>query len=102
MSEARAADKRTQFERTEQMSTKTQMTVTDALNSDRIAKQYNDALLAAAMEINDDASQRVIRANADLAACDRDNENGFALCVEMLYLAEEAFIGRHENTVVSL
>jgi len=84
------------------VSTKTQMTVTDALNSDRIAKQYNDALLAAAMEINDDASQRVIRANADLAACDRDNENGFALCVEMLYLAEEAFIGRHENTVVSL
>jgi hypothetical protein len=84
------------------VSTKTQMTVTDALNSDRIAKQYNDALLAAAMEINDDASQRVIRANADLAACDRDNENGFALCVEMLYLAEEAFISRHENTVVSL
>ena len=31
------------------MSTKTQMTVTDALNSDRIAKQYNDALLAAAI-----------------------------------------------------
>ena len=70
-----------QYERTEQMSTKTQMTVTDALNSDRIAKQYNDALLAAAIEIKDDVSQRVIRANADLAACDHDNENAFALCV---------------------
>jgi hypothetical protein len=84
------------------MSTKTQMTVTDALNSDRIAKQYNDALLAAAIEIKDDVSQRVIRANADLAACDHDNENAFALCVEELYLAEAAFIARHENTVVSL
>jgi hypothetical protein len=78
------------------------MTVTDALNSDRIAKQYNDALLAAAIEIKDDVSQRVIRANADLAACDHDNENAFALCVEELYLAEAAFIARHENTVVSL
>ena len=78
------------------------MTVTDALNSDRIAVTYNDALLAAAREINDDASQRVIRANADLAAVDHDNENAFALCVEELYLAEAAFITRHENTVVSL
>lgn len=84
------------------MSIKTQMTVTDALNSDRIAKQYNDALLAAAVEIKDDVSQRVTRANADLAACDHDNENAFALCVEELYLAEAAFIARHENTVVSL
>ena len=64
---------RTQFERTEQMSTKTQMTVTDALNSDRIAKQYNDALLAAAREINEDVSHLVIRANADLAADDHDD-----------------------------
>ena len=84
------------------MSTKIKMTVTDALNSDRIAKQYNDALLAAAIEIKDEVSQRVIRANADLAACDHDNENAFALCVEELYLAEAAFIARHENTVVSL
>ena len=78
------------------------MTVTDALNSDRIAKQYNDALLAAAIEIKDDVSQRVIRANADLAACDHDNENTFALCVDELDAAEGAFIALHENTVVSL
>ena len=84
------------------MSTKTQMTVTDALNSDRIAKQYNDALLAAAIEIKDDVSQRVIRANADLAACDHDNENAFAACVDELDAAEGAFIALHENTVVNL
>lgn len=78
------------------------MTVTDALNSDRIAVTYNDALLAAAREINDDASQRVIRANNDLAAVDHDNENAFAACVDELDAAEGAFIALHENTVVSL
>lgn len=84
------------------MSTKTSMTVTDALNSDRIAKQYNDSLLAAAIEIKDEVSQRVIRANADLAACDHDNENAFAACVDEIDAAEGAFIALHENTVVSL
>ena len=78
------------------------MTVTDALNSDRIAVTYNDALLAAAREINDGVSQRVIRANADLAAVDHDNENAFAACVDELDAAEGAFIALHENTVVSL
>ena len=78
------------------------MTVTNALNSDRIAVTYNDALLAAAREINDDASQRVIRANADLATVDHDNENAFAACVDELDAAEGAFIALHENTVVSL
>ena len=78
------------------------MTVTDALNSDRIAVTYNDALLAAAREINDGVSQRVIRANADLAACDHDNENAFAACVDELDAAEGAFIALHENTVVNL
>lgn len=84
------------------MSTKTQMTVTDALNSDRIAKQYNDALLAAAIEIKDGVSQRVIRAHNDLAAVDHDDENAFAACVDEIDAAEGAFIARHENTVVSL
>lgn len=84
------------------MSTKIKMTVTDALNSDRIAVTYNDALLAAAREINDDVSQRVIRANNDLAAVDHDNENAFAACVDELDAAEGAFIALHENTVVSL
>ena len=84
------------------MSTKMKMTVTDALNSDRIAVTYNDALLAAAREINDDVSQRVIRANNDLAAVDHDNENAFAACVDELDAAEGAFIALHENTVVSL
>ena len=78
------------------------MTVTDALNSDRIAVTYNDALLAAAREIKDDVSQRVIRANNDLAAVDHDNENAFAACVDELDAAEGAFIALHENTVVSL
>ena len=78
------------------------MTVTDALNSDRIAVTYNDALLAAAREINDDASQRVIRANNDLAAVDHDDENAFAACVDELDAAEGAFIALHENTVVNL
>ena len=78
------------------------MTVTDALNSDRIAVTYNDALLAAAREINDGVSQRVIRANADLAAVDHDNENAFAACVDELDAAEGAFIALHENTVVNL
>ena len=78
------------------------MTVTDALNSDRIAVTYNDALLAAAREINDGVSQRVIRANADLATVDHDNENAFAACVDELDAAEAAFIACHENTVVSL
>ena len=78
------------------------MTVTDALNSDRIAVTYNDALLAAAREINDGVSQRVIRANNDLAAVDHDNENAFAACVDELDAAEGAFIALHENTVVSL
>ena len=78
------------------------MTVTDALNSDRIAVTYNDALLAAAREINDGVSQRVIRANNDLAAVDHDDENAFAACVDELDAAEGAFIALHENTVVSL
>ena len=78
------------------------MTVTDALNSDRIAVTYNDALLAAAIEIKDEVSQRVIRANNDLAAVDHDNENAFAACVDELDAAEGAFIALHENTVVSL
>ena len=84
------------------MTTKFKVTVTDAQTNPHLARIYCDVLVAAACEINDAVSQRVIRANADLAACDHDNENAFALCVEELYLAEEAFIGRHENTVVSL
>ena len=84
------------------MITKMMMNVTNALNSDRIDVTYNDALLAAAREINDDASQRVIRANADLATVDHDNENAFAACVDELDAAEGAFIALHENTVVNL
>ncbi len=93
------------------MSTKIKTTVMDALNRSvkqyddtfkRLIKQYNDSLLAAAREINDGVSQRVIRANADLAAVDHDNENAFAVCVDELNEAEAAFIARHENTVVSL
>ena len=93
------------------MSTKTSMTVIDALNRSvkqyddtfkRLIKQYNDTLLAAAHKINDDVSLQVIRANADLAAVDHDNENAFAACVDELNAAEAAFVARHENTVVSL
>jgi len=93
------------------MSTKTSMTVMDALNRSvkqydntfkRLIKQYNDTLLAAAHKIKDNVSLQVIRANADLAAVDHDNENAFAACVDELNAAEAAFIARHENTVVSL
>jgi len=84
------------------MFTKTKMTVTEARNNSHIARTYNDVFLAAAMQIKDEVSQRVIRAHSDLAAVDHDNDNAFAVCVDAVNAAEKAFINRHKNTVVSL
>jgi hypothetical protein len=84
------------------MTTKFKVTVTDAQTNPHLARIYCDVLVAAAREINDAVSQRVIRAHNNLAAVDHDNENAFAACVDEIDAAEGAFIARHENTVVSL
>lgn len=85
------------------MSTKIKVTVTDALNfHPHLARVYCDVLVAAAREINDGVSQRVIRAHNERACVDVDNEAAFDACIEEIDAAEGAFIARHENTEVTL
>lgn len=85
------------------MSTKIKVTVTDALNfHPHLARVYCDVLVAAAREINDEVSQRVLRAHNERACVDVDDEVAFDRCIEEMDAAEAAFITRHENTVVSL
>jgi hypothetical protein len=85
------------------MTTKIKVTVTDALNNyPHLARVYCDVLVAAAFDINDAVSQRVIRAHNERARVDCDDEVAFDRCIEEMDAAEGAFIARHQDTVVTL
>jgi hypothetical protein len=84
------------------MTTKIQLTVTEAINNPYLARVYCDVLVATAREINDAVSQRVIRAHNERACVDIDNEAAFDQCIEEMDAAEGAFIAIHQNTVVTL
>jgi hypothetical protein len=84
------------------VTTKFKVTVTDAQTNPHLARIYCDVLVAAAREINDAVSQRVIRAHNERACVDVDNEFAFDACIEEMDAAEGAFIAIHQNTVVTL
>ena len=63
---------RNQFERTDTVTTKFKVTVTDAQTNPHLARIYCDVLVAAAREINDSVSQRVIRAHNERGCVDVD------------------------------
>jgi hypothetical protein len=85
------------------VSTKIKVTVTDALNfHPHLARVYCDVLVAAAREINDEVSQRVIRAHNERACVDIDNEAAFDACIEEIDAAEAAFLCAHRDTEVTL
>ena len=84
------------------MTTKFKITVIDAKTNPHLARIYCDVLYAAAREINDVISQRVIRAHNERACVDVDNEAAFDACIDEIYAAEAAFIACHKHTVVTL
>lgn len=61
-----------------------------------------DVLLAAARELGDSVSFRLIRAREDLAACDIDNEAEFSRRSDELQEAERMFLDIHGKTEVEL
>jgi hypothetical protein len=111
MSEARAADKRTQFERTEAMTDAITISIPEhnylavqhvtRMEPYAVALGYMgyDAILPAAQKIKDGVSLAVIRAHADIEVVDRDNENAFNACLDAIQAAEDAFEARHTITV---
>ncbi len=84
------------------MSTKIKVTVTNAFTNPHLARVYCDVLVAAAREIDDAVSQRVIRAHNERACVDIDNEAAFDSCIDEIYAAEAAFLACHKNTEVTL
>ena len=84
------------------MTTKFKVTVTNAFTNPHLARIYCDVLVAAAREINDGVSQRVVRAHAERACVDVDNEVAFVACIEEIDAAEAAFIACHKHTEVTL
>ena len=84
------------------MTTKFKVTVTDAQINPHLARIYCGVLVAAAREINDAVSQRVIRAHNERACVDVDNEFAFDACIDEIYAAEAAFIACHKHTEVTL
>ena len=84
------------------MTTKFKITVIDAQINPHLARIYCDVLYAAAREINDVISQRVIRAHDERACVDVDNEAAFDACIDEIYAAEAAFLFAHRETVVNL
>jgi hypothetical protein len=84
------------------MTTKFKVTVTDAQINPHLARIYCDVLVAAAREINDAVSQRVIRAHNERACVDVDNEAAFDACIDEIYAAEAAFLVCHKHTEVTL
>jgi hypothetical protein len=93
---------RNQFERTDTVTTKFKVTVTDAQTNPHLARIYCDVLVAAAREINDAVSQRVVRAHNERACVDVDNEFAFDACIDEIYAAEAAFLCAHRDTEVTL
>lgn len=67
-----------------------------------LTRKHGDVLLAAARELSDSISLRVIRAHEQIAACDPDNEAEFNRCVDELDEAERAFLDIHQNTEIAL
>jgi hypothetical protein len=64
--------------------------------------ENGDVLLAAARELGDSVSFRLINATRRCAETDRDNEHEFDAAVVELMDAEAAFLRAHENTEVTL
>jgi hypothetical protein len=80
-------------------------TVTNLLNHHpQVAQRYEngDVLLAAARELGDAVSFRLIRATEDLGNADPDNEAGYQVRVDELAEAERAFLLEHADTEVEL
>jgi hypothetical protein len=67
-----------------------------------LARKYGDVVLAAARELSDEVSMRVIRAHDDLGRADPDCEYAWNLAAERLQLAESDFLRVHAQTEVVL
>jgi|DEB19_MinimDraft_3_1074340.scaffolds.fasta_scaffold05381_7 hypothetical protein len=74
------------------------------LHHPQVAKRYEngDVMLAAARELGDSVSFRLITATRRLAEIDRDNEAEFDAAALDLMDAEAEFLRTHENTEVAL
>lgn len=80
-------------------------TIANLLNHHpQVAQGYEngDLLLAAARELGDAVSFRLIRANESLGHADPDNEAEWHARSDELAEAERAFLHEHSNTEVTL
>ena len=79
-------------------------TIASHLTRSEVAARHEngDVLLAAAREMADSVSIRLIRAHEDLAACDMDNEAEFARRADELHEAERVFLDIHGTTEIEL
>lgn len=82
------------------------MKIRDSINNlikhPDLIRTHGHVLLAAARELSDSISLRVIRAHEQLAACDPDNEPEFNRCVDELDEAERVFLDIHAKTEIAL
>lgn len=67
-----------------------------------LARKYGEVVLAAARELSDEVSLRVIRAHDELGRADPDCEYAWNLAAERLMLAEADFLRAHAQTEVAL
>lgn len=67
-----------------------------------LARKYGDVVLAAARELSDEVSLRLIRAHEELGRVDPDCEYEWNLAAERLMVAESDFLRAHAQTEVAL
>jgi len=67
-----------------------------------LARKYGEVVLAAARELSDEVSLRLIRAHDELGSADPDCEYAWNLAAERLMLAEADFLRVHAQTEVAL
>lgn len=67
-----------------------------------LARKYGEVVLAAARELSDEVSLRLIRAHEELGRVDPDCEYEWNLAAERLMLAEDNFLRVHAKTEVAL
>lgn len=83
---------------------KIRATLEEMLNQPAVAMRYEngDVLLAAARELMDSVSLRVLHARRVLAGICPDNEHEFNLAADEVNAAEAAFLASHAKTELEL
>jgi len=81
---------------------KMKMTVEQAMKHPYVAAIYVDPLIAAARELSDSVSMRVLRASETLSATDMDIEHEWDRATDEFYESRRVFVDVHAKTEVTL